>query len=46
MAIPQIITLLGDSGWAACQAGADALSKLSDHGKALNFLISMLLIYL
>ena len=37
-AIPQIITLLSHREWYVRQAGADALSKLSEQGKVSNFL--------
>ena len=37
-AIPQIITLLSDSAPYAHSGGADALAKLSEHGKVSNFL--------
>jgi hypothetical protein len=38
LAIPQIITLLSDSELDARQAGVNGLSKLSEQGKALNFM--------
>jgi HEAT repeat protein len=37
-AIPQIITLLSHSEWGVRQAGVDALSKLSEQCRALNFM--------
>jgi HEAT repeat protein len=37
-AFPQIIALLSHSEWYIQETGADALSKLSVPGKALNFL--------
>ena len=35
-AIPEIIELLKHTGWEVCQAGVDALSQLSEHGKMDN----------
>ena len=36
-AIPDIVNFLSDSSWAVRDAGADALSKLSDHGMSVNY---------
>jgi hypothetical protein len=45
-AIPQIIALLSHRESNVCRAGVDALSKLSEQGKVLNFLSWMLLMNL
>ena len=36
-AIPDIVNFLSDSSRAVRDAGADALSKLSDHGMSVNY---------
>ena len=47
-AIPDIVSFLSNSSWPVREAGADALSKLSDHGRSVNSLASslVLLIYI
>jgi hypothetical protein len=42
--IPHIITLLGDNPIHVCMAGVNILSKFSEHGSILNFLVCVLLI--
>ena len=42
-AIPEIIDLLSHEELDVCEVAADALSKLSEHGKTSNFLTRTLL---